>query len=318
MAAMSDQPPARTHRRARTQLLAGLVPVLVVGVVLLVVLAVRLGAAQEPLARATATATATVQSVDDRSVTVTWTDADGAQQRGVLQLREAVAVPDGTEVPVQYDPADPTAVYADGDAAHTAVRDVLFGLVVVVVALLAVAVATLRRLVGRPRLARLPVTAATATHVVVRQGLLVRSWLELTTGRGVRWVPVHWAPELDRMRADAPVQVHGDPATASRVLPVVAGQQVWPSGRVRRTAPRGDVRQAPVDPDATDQPLGRQLRGDAVAVVLAPVLGLLWAYVDGSGPAGFVVASVLAAVLLFWLPQQLGSSPAPAGTRGQD
>ncbi len=314
---MTGDQPTRAHARARTQLLAGLVPVLVVGVVLLVVLVVRLGAAQEPLARATATATATVQSVDDRSVTVTWTGTGGDAQRGVLQLREAVDVPTGTEVPVQYDPADPTAVYADGDAAHTAVRDVLFGIVVVVVAVVGVGLATTRRLVGRPRLARLPVTAATATHVVVRQGLLVRSWLELTTGRGVRWVPVHWAPELDRMRADAPVQVHGDPATATRVLPVVAGQQVWPSGRVRRTAPRGDVRQAPVDPDAPDQPLGRQLRGDAVAVVLAPVLGLLWAYVDGSGPAGFVVASVLAAALLFWLPQQLGSSPAPASTRGQ-
>ncbi|MCO7222553.1 DUF3592 domain-containing protein [Klenkia sp. PcliD-1-E] len=308
----------RPHARARAQLLAGLVPVLVVGVVLLVVLVVRLGAAQEPLARATATATATVQSVQDRQVVVTWDDAGGQPQRGTLQLREAVDVPDGTQVPVQYDPADPGAVYADGDAAHTAVRDVLFGLVVVTLAVVVVAALTLRRLVGRARLARLPAHAATATHVVVRQGLLVRSWLELTTGRGVRWVPVHWAPELDRMRADAPVQVHGDPATASRVLPVVDGQQVWSSGRVRRTAPRGDVRQAPVDPQATDQPLARQLRGDAVAVVLAPVLGLLWAYVDGSGPAGFVVASLLLAPVLFWLPQVLGSSPAPASTRGRD
>lgn len=291
---------------------------LAVGVVLLVVLVVRLGAAQEPLARATATATATVQSVQDRQVEVTWEDAGGRTREGALQLREAVDVPAGTEVPVQYDPAAPSAVYADGDSAHTAVRDVLFGLVVVAVAVVGVAVAVLRRLVGRPRLVRLPPTTATATHVVVRQGLLVRSWLELTTGRGVRWVPVHWAPELDRMRPDAPVQVHGDPATSGRVLPVVDGQQVWPSGRVRRSAPRGDVRQAPVDPGAGDQPLGRQLRGDAVAVVLAPVLGLLWAYVDGSGPAGFVLASVLLAAVLFWLPQQLGSSPAPAGTRDRD
>ena len=44
---MTGDQPTRAHARARTQLLAGLVPVLVVGVVLLVVLVVRLGAAAE-------------------------------------------------------------------------------------------------------------------------------------------------------------------------------------------------------------------------------------------------------------------------------
>jgi hypothetical protein len=304
---MTEKP----HTRARTQLLVGLVPVLAVGVALLVVLALRLGAVQEPLARASATATATVASVDGTAVTVRY-PAPGGDQEGRLTLRQPLDVPTGAELTVQYDPADPGTVYADGDAAHGAVQDVLFGLVVVVAVLLAVALTTGRALLTRPRLARRPATRVTAVHVVVRQGLLVRSWLELGTARGVRWQPVHWAPELDRWRPDAPTTVHGDPTRDSRVMPVLEGQQLWPSGRLRRSAPRGVVRQAPVDPAAGPQPLGRQLRGDSVAVVLAPVLGLVWAYVDGSGRAGFVVAAVLGAALLFWLPQQLGSTPATA------
>ncbi|SCX38600.1 hypothetical protein SAMN03159343_0453 [Klenkia marina] len=300
------------HTRARAQLLVGLVPVLVVGLALLVLLAVRLGDAQEPLARASATAAATVESVDGTEVAVRYPGPDGAQQQGRLTLRQEVDVPTGAEVTVQYDPDDPGTVYADGDAAHAAVQDVVFGLVVVTAVLLAVGVLGGRALVTRPRLARRPTSRVTATHLVVRQGLLVRSWLELGTARGVRWQPVHWAPELDRLRADSPLEVHGDPTRDARVLPVLDGQQVWPSGRLRRSAPRGDVRQAPVDPSAGPQPLRRQLRADSVVVVLAPLLGLVWAYVDGSGPAGFAVASVLAAALLFWLPQQLGSTPATA------
>ncbi len=310
---MTEPPAARPHTRARTQLLIGVVPVLVVGLVALVVLALRLGTAQEPLARATATATATVSDVRDRTVTVTFTDAGGRSRDGRLQLREAVDVPTGAEVAVRYDPAGGAVVHADGDAAHAAVRDVLFGIVVVALTVLVVALLTGLRLVTRPRLARGPTTTATATHLVVRQGLLVRSWLELVTGRGVRWLPVHWSPELDRLRPGAPVSVHGDPGSDPRVLPVLDGQQIWPSGRLRRSEPRGDLRQAPVDPTATAIGMGRQLRGDVVVVALAPVVGLLWAYLDGSGPAGFAVATALAAVVLFWVPQVLGSAPAPAG-----
>jgi hypothetical protein len=50
---------------------------------------------------------------------------------------------------------------------------------------------------------------------------------------------------------------------------------------------------------------------DAVPLVAAPVLGLLWAYVDGSGFGGFLVATGVVAAVLFWLPQLLGSDPAP-------
>jgi hypothetical protein len=39
------------------------------------------------------------------------------------------------------------------------------------------------------------------------------------------------------------------------------------------------------------------------------VLGLLWAYVSGGGTGSFLVATALAAAVLFWLPQLLGSDP---------
>ncbi|KQS60324.1 hypothetical protein ASG36_05055 [Geodermatophilus sp. Leaf369] len=313
---MTGTPASRPHARARAQLLLGLVPVLVVGVVLLVVLAVRLPAVQAPLAAAGSTAQATVvqDGLDPagRGVEVEFTDAQGTDRTGLLVLRSAQDVAADTPVTVQYDPADlgsgTNRVYTDGDAAHGAVGDVVFGLVLVVLVLLVVAVLTGWRLLTRARLARRPTTAVTATHLLVGRGLLVRSWLELVTPTGVRWLPVHWAPELDRLTPDSAALVHGDPSS-SLVLPVVGGQQVWPSGKLRRSAPRGDTRQAPVDPDAGPLGMGRQVRGDVVVAVLAPVLGLLWAYVDGSGAAGFAVATALGAAVLFWLPQLLGSDP---------
>jgi hypothetical protein len=42
---------------------------------------------------------------------------------------------------------------------------------------------------------------------------------------------------------------------------------------------------------------------------------VLWAYLDGSGPAGFAGATVLAAGVLFWLTQLLGSDPLPPSRR---
>ena len=61
--------------------------------------------------------------------------------------------------------------------------------------------------------------------------------------------------------------------------------------------------------DASSIGMTRQVRADAVVVFAAPLLGLLWAYVDSSGAAGFAAATALSAVVLFWLFQLLGSDP---------
>jgi hypothetical protein len=318
MAAMttpSSPTTPRPHRRAARQLLLGAVPVAVVAVVLLVVLALRLADARAPLAAATATATATVTEVgtppDGRGLAVTFPDQDGAERSGRIQLERPLDVPVGARLGIRYDPGTPdgSLVHTDGDAASADVSDVLFGLVVVVLVLLVVGGLTLARLRGRPRLRSRPAVRLTATHVVVRQGLLVRSWLELDSSAGLRWVPVHWAAELDRLAPGTRVEVHGDPARDRLVLPVVDGAEVWPSGRVRSREPRGTLQQATVDPAAADVGLGRQARADGVFPFLAPVLGLLWAYVDSSRIAGFLVAMVLSATVLFWVPQFLGSDP---------
>jgi hypothetical protein len=310
--------PPRPHRRAVRQLLLGWVPLLVVCLVLLVVLWLRLADARAPLAAASATATATVTAVgpDGRELTVEFPTGSGGRRTGTIELDRALDVPVGAQLPVGYDPAAPDGgqVHTDGDALSAAVSDVLFGLTAVVLVLVVSAALTAARLLGWPRLRRRPVTRLTATHVVVRRGLLVRSWLELDSSAGLRWLPVHWAPELDRLAPGTRLVVHGDPARDRLVLPVVDGAEVWPSGRVRDREPRGQLRQSAVDPDAAEVGLARQARADGVFVVVAPVLGVLWAYVDSSGLAGALVATALAAGVLFWVPQLLGSDPRATGS----
>lgn len=307
----------RPHQRAVRQLLLGLVPLLLIGAGVLAVLAVRLSAAEAPLDAATATAQATVVASGrppaGRGIAVT-IDAGGQTRTGLLVLPQQVTVPPGAELTVQYDPDSPvdaTAVHLAGDAAHRDLENILFGIAVVGAVLVATAVLTLWRLLSRLRLRRAPTAEVTATRVIVRQGLLVRSWLELVTAHGIRWLPVYWSPELARLVPGSLLRVHGDPGRRSLVMPGLDGAELWPSGRLRRRPPRGDRSEADPEPEPAGTGWGRQVRGDAVALVFAPVLGLLWAFVDTSGVAGFVVATVVAAGVLFWLPQLLGSDPAP-------
>jgi hypothetical protein len=306
----------RPHRRAATQLLLGYLPLFAVGLVLTLLLALHLAAEREPLTAATAAATATVvasgEAPDGRGVSVTF-DEDGAQRAGVLVLRDPQDIPAGAQIAVRYDPsspADDTPVHADGDAAHRAVGDALFGLFAFLAVLLVASVVTALRVLRIRRLRRGPVTAAVGSRVVVRRGLVVRSWLELATDRGGRWVPVHWSPELAALEPDSPVELRGE-LGGRWVLPAVDGAELWPSGRLRTRPPRGERRT--VVPEDGDRPAtwARQVRSDVVVVFAAPVLGLLWAYVDGSGFGGFAVVTAVAAVVLFWLTQLLGSDPSP-------
>lgn len=317
MDAMSWTP----HRRAASQLWLGLIPLLAVGAVLLAVLAAQLPGARAPLADATATALARVEETGrppgNRGVLVSFDDEDGDARTGRLVLAEPVAAEPGAEVRVRYDPeasdGSATPVYADGDATTRRVQDLVAGLVVVSAVLLLAAVSTALVPLTRRRLRRRPAVPVDATRLVVRRGLLVRSWLELETARGRRWLPVFWTPELTGLAPGSRIEVRGDPATDRLVLPVVGGAEVWPSGRVREKPPRGEQRAPRTSTAGAPSGLLRQVRVDAVGAVAAPLLGLVWAYVDGSGLAGFAGATALSAVVLFWLFQRLGSDPeAPA------
>ena len=307
----------RPHRRARQQLLYGLAPLLVLGIAVGVLLLVRLSDARAPLAAATASARATVQAVgqppDGRGVRLS-IFGDGTTRTGVLVLPRPATVAVGTEIDVAFDPRSPvdhTDVHVPGDAAYRRVQDLVFGLAAVGLVLVVTVVLTALRFLGVARSRRAAPAEVTAGRVVVRQGLLVRSWLELVTSGGVRWLPVHWAPELARLEPDTRIEVRGNPVRGRRVLPVLDGAEVWPSGRLRNRPPRGE-RQLTAPGEAPEEAgWGRQLRSDAVGMVVAPVLGLLWAFVDESGAGGFGVATVVAAGLLWWLPQLLGSDPAP-------
>lgn len=310
----------RPHRRAVSQLWLGLGPLVGVGTVLLVVLGGQLAGARAPLADATATAVARVVETGrppgDRGVLVTFDD-DGDTRAGRIVLAQAVAVEPGAEVTVRYDPtaADgpSTTVFTDGDAATRRVQNLVASMVVVAAALLAAAGSTARVGLTRRRLRRRPAVRLTATRLVIRRGLLVRSWLELETARGTRWLPVFWTPELTGLPQDSRIEVRGNPVTDRLVLPVVEGAEVWPSGRLRDRAPRGEQRAPRSARDPQPAGLLRQVRMDLVAVFVAPLLGLVWAYLDEGGVASFAGGTALSAVGVFWLFQRLGSDPeAPA------
>jgi hypothetical protein len=55
--------------------------------------------------------------------------------------------------------------------------------------------------------------------------------------------------------------------------------------------------------------LRRQALGDGALVILAPILGVLWAYINGQAAAGFGVATAVLAGVLFWVPSYFGSDP---------
>ncbi len=300
--------------RARKQLLLGILPLVVIALVLLSVLAASLPAARAPLSAATETATAEVVRAgvepDGLGIEVTFTDVDGDERTAVLVLARPEDVPAGAEVGVQYDPDDPGRVYAEGDAAHLTVRNLLFGMFWIGLVLLICVGLTVFRLLTRPRLHRRPATTATAKRVRVRRGLSDRSWLVLSSGGSVAWVPVYWDEAVSALRKDAPITVHGDLGRDRLVLPVIDGQPIWPSGARRADPPKGAVTELPPEKKPVRRrSLFRQARGDAAGLLFAPLFGLLWAYTDESGASGFLAATAVSAGVLFWLPSIFGSDP---------
>ncbi|MDQ4038578.1 MAG: hypothetical protein M3313_09575 [Actinomycetota bacterium] len=299
--------------RAKGQLLLGILPVTVICVVLLSILGAALPAARAPLSAATQTATAEVVNngvaPDGRGVEVTYTDDAGDEQDATIILARPEDIPEGAEIGVQYDPAEPATVYAEGDAAHLTVRNLLFGLFWVGLVLAICLGVTGFRLISRPRLSRRAATSVSARRVRVRRGLSDRSWLVLDHEGRATWVPVYWDETVSALEPNTPITVHGNPRRDRLVLPIIDGRPIWPSGGRRSSAPKGEATQLPPENPVPRRSLLRQARADAAALLFAPLFGILWAYTDDSGVTGFLAATAVSAAVLFWLPSIFGSDP---------
>src|SRR5205814_8276647 len=129
---------------------------------------------------------------------------------------------------------------------------------------------------------------------------------------------VYWQPGLAALLAGTPCRVHGNPGLDRLLVVEVDGTPVWPAGRRRPAKPRskGDwiegtlkwtkgaqkQREREGGPEIERVALARHVAGDVALVLPAPLLGVLWAYIDGSGAGGFAIATALIAAVLFWLP----------------
>lgn len=299
-------------RRALRQILLGIIPLVVIAVVCLILLSLRFAEANEPLRTATETADAEVVSTGlgpaARQIGVEYTDDDGQLQSARLTLDDTVEIPLGAQIEVSYDPERPGVVYARGDAVTSTVSDLVNGLFVVALVLLVAVVVTILRLNGRRRLRTRDPRQLRVHREKYRRGIADRSWLVVQSGDSPLWVPVYWDAALEHI-GESPtlVSVYGDPDRDKLLGFELSGAPVWPSGRRRAAAPRGQERD--LEAPTGEVSLLRQARTDVIGVFVAPLIGILWAYIDGSGPAGFVFATAVSAGVLFWLPSVYGSDP---------
>lgn len=306
---------ARWRRRTVRHVLVGLLPLLVAGVVLIVVLAVRFAETAAPVREATGRADGTVLrsglGPDGRDVELRWTDDRGASRVSTVRAARAGTVPAGRTVQLRYAPADPSGrVFAPGDETSARLRDLAYGLLLTVLVVVGVLVATGVHVARRLAAERRPGTTLPVTYARSRRGIVRRSWLVVTEQGRDWWVPVHWDPLLPGLPPGTPATVHGRPSQDRVVVVDVGGAKVWQAGRRRATPPGGAVTADEADLE-TPAPVGlvRQVRTDAVLLAAAPLIGLLWAYLDESGTASWAAATALAAGVLFWLPTVAGSDP---------
>lgn len=271
-----------------------------------------LGTVGTRVSAATARSTGEVVGARDRTAVVRW-PAPGGRRTDIVELATR-APPAGTRTEVAYDPRHPAGALIPGSAELAAVDRAASG--VAFSALVAVLVAAILgwHLVSRRRLGGREARVLPVRRVRVQSGLLTRSWLELETG-SPRWIPLHFDPVLLTLPAPAPVRVHGDPHAHRLVAVEVGGSLLYPSGPVRNTEPPGRRIDSPARPDEDAAPRAagcgwrRQLRADAALLTPAPVVGLLWAFLDDGGLLTWAGATALAAALgLCWAALR-GSDP---------
>lgn len=308
--------------RATRQMALGLVPLALIGIVVIVVLAVLGTGTANKLSQATGRATGVVQHVGssgrDRQATIEWTDKSGTRHTSQISYPAASHPASGDKIGLHYVPGDPARVYSGGDVTYDRLNSLVAGVLYAVLILVVAAMTTGVRLWRRASVGSRPASTVKLSRVRTRFGLIHRSWLVAARGNTERWVPVFWDPVLSGVRADTPMKVHGDLEGGGPIAVDLSGTRLWSSGRVRRTAPRGQQIANPgtysTKDKLPDEPvqrisLGRHAFGDIGIVIIAPILGILWAYINGLGPAGFGVATALLAGVLFWIPSCYGSDP---------
>ncbi|MBV8931796.1 MAG: hypothetical protein JO285_04475 [Kutzneria sp.] len=257
-----------------------------------------------------------VTGVDQKvwTVDVSWVLSSGRRVAATVPL-EAPPPETGVAVLVAYDPANPSHAVIPGAAlvaeADRASGELLFVLVVMVL----VAVISAWRAATRVRLPRRHVESVSMRRIRVQKGLLARSWLE-TERTPRRWIPVYFDPSLVVLATPSPVRLYGDPWRDRLVAAEIAGTVLYPSGPVTKAEPRGRRVDNPSQVDdsvrsraVTTRGAVRQTRADAALVVPAPLVGLLWSYVDGGGFPSWLAATLISAALALWLAALRGSDP---------
>jgi hypothetical protein len=265
--------------------------------------------ADRQLARLTAKTVGTVTGGSGTTAEITW-----GTFHAVVPLT-GNAPPAGTRTQIAYDPSDPADAIIPGAHLLADADQGRSGLIfAALVALLVLAIDTiwlLRRLRLRPG------HPMTVRRIRVQRRLMSRTWLETEPAAGTRqrWIPVYWDPILAQLPSPAEVIVHGDPRLDRLVTVEADGVLLHPSGRITAREPLGRRTDSPSHPDdhalAKARTAGtlRQLRVDAALTVPAPLLGLVWAYLDEGGVPSWCGATALCATLALWLAAIRGSDP---------
>jgi hypothetical protein len=260
-------------------------------------------AADDTLRVLTARATGTVTGASAGAAVVTWAG------RSVTVAMSGSVPPVGTGTQIAYDPADPATAIIPGAAVLTDAdrsRDgVLFAGFLLVLVLLVDG----WLLVSRWWVARRPGVALVVRRISMRRGLMARTWLETEDSR---WIPVYFDPAVVTLPAPTTVLAHGNRLIAVEIPETM----LYPSGRVRRVEPAGRRTDSPVRPDeytagrATAAARWRhQFRVDAALLVPAPLIGILWAYLDDGGVLGWLGATAVTAALALWWAAIRGADP---------
>ncbi|MDQ4010288.1 MAG: hypothetical protein M3228_06200 [Actinomycetota bacterium] len=262
----------------------------------------------ERVTEATARSSGKIVRTEGRTVDVRWSAA-GAHRTDTVALA-VPAPPVGSHTEVAYDPQEPATVFIPGSSelatVDRAASGVAFSGLVVAVVLITVG----WQVISRHRLRRRPGQPMQARRVRMQSGLLTRSWLELDAPP--RWIPVHFDPVLVTLPAPISVHLHGDPRRRRLVAAKVDDVWLDPSGPVRATEPRGRRIDSPARPDAdalANSSWRRQLRADAALIAPAPVVGMLWVFLDGGGVLTWACATTLTAAVALWWAALRGSDP---------